>query len=181
MPERSWLALDKDGHIASFSTEGVAGIPSGARTPEHDMALWDELDELAANRLPPGVEVDFTKQPYYFRYCEQRPWGAEDLVAGPYVLSAPPNNPLRMNDCPKHIQKRLRPFRFPIECFSTFAALQPWSHVPCRSSNAIAYVEAGTQRVLPIAGCEEQYRRQFRHLRAKLAEPLANAMVMPVE
>jgi hypothetical protein len=122
--EFDWFALDRDGHIAIFSTAGWGEIPTAVL--EASAADGDDSDAEAAliERMPrigewrsegkgPGGCREWTDLGMRGLYVfDWRHW------SGPYERIVVPATPAHLSDVPKDLQARFTLVRMEAVCFA---------------------------------------------------------------
>jgi hypothetical protein len=147
--DTTWYAIDRDGHVASFSSGEAGAVPVAA---------------LAAIRSPASAVLDraWWDDPGLFHYEHARrfeePWqlAEGDLwvtdgprLSGPYIRDAAPVHPLHVDQLPPNLRAFLATTRFAGLSFADEQALQPAEHFPCASEQPEYLTLAGERRPFP--------------------------------
>lgn len=130
----SWLAVDRDGHVAWLVTGGSAVVPAWV---ERDPDTFGEAEE-ALPSLPTrgGAEPYEMSSRYIWDWLEAARRGVFGydwpIYQGPYKLIALPQNPIEVTHLPPKLAELARRTRFEHLCFKDAPMIQVGDVVACR-------------------------------------------------
>jgi len=132
----SWLAVDRDGHVAWLVTFGSAVLPPWV---EKDADAFDNV-ESSLRRLPEqGAASSSETSRYIQEWVEAARRGVFgydwEVHSGPYRIVATPKAPLEVSGLPSALASLARRTRFEHLCFQESPRLQVSDIVACKSGS----------------------------------------------
>jgi hypothetical protein len=132
----SWLAVDRDGHVAWLVTFGSAVVPPWV---ERDPDAFGEAEVLLTG-LPERGGADVTKSSSAAREwveaARRGVFGYDwSVYEGPYKLVARPANPIEVASLPPVLAERALRTRFEHLCFNDSPVLHVRDVVACTPSS----------------------------------------------
>jgi hypothetical protein len=123
--EFDWFAVDRDGHIAHFSTAGYGPVPvvvkehfgDHVKLKEHFLKSRGKGSADLLNH--DGNREDWLNMARHGIYSfDFKHW------EGPYILIAKPSAPIKIQDFPEEIRVVIKRVRFNAVCFKMIEDLQ---------------------------------------------------------
>jgi len=130
----SWLAVDRDGHVAWLVTAGSAVVPPWVKGDPDD---FDEAEALLALPVRGGVPpIDASSALAQWLETARRGVFAYDwsVYDGPYKLIARPANPIQVTGLPIVLAELALRTRFKHLCFKKSPVLKVRDVVACTQS-----------------------------------------------
>jgi hypothetical protein len=157
--DTEWFAVDRDGHVALFST-GEAGSMPLAAGAGGEGAVDDMLRALGSKQTQEGLDYDEAAVGRELARLGLHVYqDASDFFSGPYRRAHKPKKPLHVDQLPPELRDDVKAMRFDGLSFAEKKVLQP-----CQYTDGVAwssaYVAEDGKTVRPIPGHEKEYRKE---------------------
>ncbi len=172
-----WFAVDRDGHVAMFSTGETGAYPGGAARsnfPDADIleAIRVSLPAQGESGAAPARQSAATRLGLFT-------FGALDEYLpfqGRYGLKQRPEAPLHIDQLPPELRKRLRQLRFGDLSFESTETVQPAERFECDCYDRgaeDAYLAKDGVTLRPTPGREDRFAEFCERLRREQPEVAA--------
>ena len=162
--DTTWFAVDRDGFVAMLVTNEEGALPLASQEDQGDgMEFLEDLSAHTGRELQLGdYEFPLPESLGLFGYewpLGEFPEGCElsedelcdmqesDGLPSPYKRSAVPTAPLKIDDLPPNLQKKLKGLVFSEVSFAGEEWLQPAMHLPCE------FWASGDVKIMDVDGC----------------------------
>jgi hypothetical protein len=155
--DTAFYAVDKDGHVALFSTGAGGAVPTDAYLPD-DGDVWAEISQEVREALgfPAGEDLYHVELPAgngLFVY-ETGPF--DECLVDRYERKRKPRRPLHLDQLPPDVRQAVAGMRFATLDFNKTKVFQPVELTECSTWDP-AYLTGDGKTVKPVPGREEEY------------------------
>lgn len=173
--DTDWFAVDKDGHVAMFSSQEDGPVPitapqdGGGDVLERIATITGRTLETGQWEMPEPASIGvFNYQALLGEAPANAGIGPEDydednMAILPYKLISRPDNILNIADLPADLQAELSTYRLADVSFAESAWVQPALHTPCQfwsmgDWSTLRIIDAdGTTKSLPEHLCRQDH------------------------